>query len=50
MKGLPIPTVKENIPVVNIPNNLGIVIKSKKLDGFISIIDQKISENGSVKK
>jgi hypothetical protein len=36
---IPIPTVKKNIPVVNLPNNLGIVIKSKELDGFIPIID-----------
>src|SRR5918996_4033961 len=45
MKSIPIPTVKKQIPVINIPNNLGIVIKSKELDGFISLIDRKISEN-----
>jgi len=44
---LPIPTVNKNIPVMNIPNNLGIIIKSKELDGFIPIIDRKISENRS---
>jgi len=45
MKSIPIPTVKKQIPVVNIPNNLGIVIKSKELDGSIPLIDRKISEN-----
>lgn len=48
MKLVLIPTVKRNIPIIKIPNNLGVVIKSKELDGFIPLIDRKISENRSI--
>lgn len=45
MKRVPIPTVKEKtVPVMSIPNNIGVVIKSTELDGFIPIIDKKLKE------
>jgi hypothetical protein len=44
MKSIPIPTIKKKIPVMKIPNNLGIVIKSTELDGFIPLIDKKLTE------
>lgn len=44
MKSEPIPTTKKKIPVTEIPNNLGIVIKSTELDGFILLIDKKLAE------
>jgi V8-like Glu-specific endopeptidase len=44
MKRMPIPTVKNKVPVMSIPNNLGLAIKSTELDGFIPVIDKKLEE------
>jgi hypothetical protein len=44
MKSMPIPTIEKKIPITRIPNNLGIVIKSTQLDGFIPLIDKKLEE------
>ncbi len=49
MKSTPIPTIKNKIPLVNIPNNLGIVIKSTELDGFIPLIDKTLKEQENIK-
>ena len=49
MKSVPIPTVKKKkMPFTEIPNNLGIVIKSTELDGFIPIIDSNLSRRNSI--
>lgn len=45
---LPIPTVKKKVPIFRIPNNLGIVIKSTELDGFIPLIDKLLEEQKNV--
>ncbi len=47
MKNIPIPTLYKKVPLVNIPNHLGIVIKSTELDGFIPVIDMIIKEQES---
>lgn len=44
MKSIPIPTVRSKIPIMDIPNNLGIVIKSTELDAFIPMIDKKLTK------
>jgi hypothetical protein len=44
MVSTPIATVKKNIPFFRIPNNLGIVIKSTELEGFIPLIDKILKE------
>jgi hypothetical protein len=44
MERIPIPTVKNKVPVMSIPNNLGLAIKSTELDGFIPVIDKKLEE------
>jgi hypothetical protein len=49
MKSIPIPTIKKNTPVTEIPNNLGVVIKSSELDGFIPLIDKKLAEQKNMK-
>ena len=43
MKVVPIPTVKK-IPFMEIPNNLGVAIKSIELDNFIPLIDKLLQE------
>lgn len=45
MKSIPIPTLKKKIPFTNIPNNLGIAIRSIELDGFIPLIDNLLKKN-----
>lgn len=50
MKSIPIPTLKKQIPSMNIPNNLGIVIKSTELNGFIPLIDKKLIEYKDVEE
>lgn len=49
MKSIPIPATMKQVPSMNIPNNLGIVIKSTELDGFIPLIDKEL-EIRKVKK
>lgn len=44
MKRIPIPTVKSKVPVMSMPNNLGVVIKSTELEGFIPVIDKKLKD------
>ena len=44
MKSIPIPTLYKEVPFIQIPNNLGIVIKSTELDKFIPVIDKIIKE------
>lgn len=48
MKSVPIPTVKKNIPITEIPNNLGVAVKSTELDGFIPLIDKLLEEQKSI--
>ena len=49
MMSVPIPKLATEIPVIKIPNNIGIVIKSTQLDGFIPLIDKKLEEQESKK-
>lgn len=44
MKRIPIPTVKSKVSVMSMPNNLGVVIKSTELEGFIPVIDKKLKD------
>jgi hypothetical protein len=48
MKSIPIPTSKKKVPMIDIPNNLG--IKSTELDGFIPLIDSKLAEQGNIEQ
>lgn len=48
MISIPIPTVKKQVPLVKIPNNLGVVIKSSQLDGFIPLIDKLLKDQKSM--
>jgi hypothetical protein len=50
MKSIPIPTSKKKVPIMDIPNNLGIVIKATELDGFIPLIDSKLAEQRNTEK
>jgi hypothetical protein len=50
MKSIPIPTSKKQVPMIDIPNNLGIVIKSTELDGFIPLIDSKLAEPRNIEQ
>ena len=47
MVSIPIPTAKKEVPLVSIPNNRGIVIKSIELDGFILLIDKLLKEQST---
>jgi hypothetical protein len=44
MERVPTPKVKKKVPVMSIPNNLGIVIKSTELEGFIPVVDKKLKD------
>lgn len=44
MRSTPIPAVRKRVPAVKIPDNIGTVIKSTELDGFIPLIDKKLAE------
>ena len=44
MECVPIPTARKKVPVIHVPNNIGIAIKSTQLDGFIPLIDKKLSD------
>jgi hypothetical protein len=50
MKSIPIPTNKKKVPVIYIPNNIGIVIKSSKLNESIPLIDKKLLEQKDVRQ
>ena len=50
MKSIPIPTSKKKVPMMDTSNNLGIVIKSTELDGFIPLIDSKLTEQGNIEQ
>lgn len=47
MVSMPIATLMKKVPFFRIPNNLGIVIKSTELEGFIPLIDKILKEQRS---
>jgi hypothetical protein len=44
MERVPMPTAKKKVPVMSIPNKLGVVIKSTELEGFIPVIHKKLKD------
>ncbi|WP_415280820.1 S1 family peptidase [Candidatus Nitrososphaera sp. FF02] len=50
MESVPIPTKRNEVPIMDVPNNLGVVIKSTELDGFIPLIDERIEKDRETQK
>lgn len=50
LESMPIPTVRKKLPVMHIPNNIGIAVKATQLDGFISVIDNKLAAESDARR